>query len=147
MISGKKSGGGGFAPVIEYRGVCILEKSGDVRAIWNGQEYRTDGRAYIFVHRYKNAFEVLCLRNEKDAKDILDHFLIDKRILQLESERLRLLSWKECVQVLCKDDPAEIKKLLKAGPCRHWDKEAQIFVREGERTPFIRDGQHRHSGF
>jgi len=36
-----------YAIVAEYRGFAVLEKRGDKRAVWEGQEYFTDGHAYI----------------------------------------------------------------------------------------------------
>lgn len=55
--------GSRFAPVIEYKGVCILEASGNLRAVWNGQEYRTDGKVYLFSEDSLIALAVVAATN------------------------------------------------------------------------------------
>lgn len=139
---------GRFAPVIEYKGVGILEREGDVRAVWNGREYRTDGKVYLFAENSAGLIDIIGLPNERDAKDVLDHALVGDRLLQLDLDtRLRLLSWEECVRLLCRDDQEQFSKAVKREPCRRWDAVAQVFVREGDRPGFIRDGQHRHGDY
>ena len=137
--------GSRFAPVIEYKGVCILEGSGNLRAVWNGQEYRTDGKVYLFSEEAPGVVGIIVLPNERDAKEVLDHALVGDRILQVEQNtRFRLFSWEECVQLLCRDDPDQLQEALNQTPCRVWDSVAQVFVRVGDHPGFIGDGQHRH---
>lgn len=134
-----------YAPVIEYRGICILERQGNVRAVWNGKEYRTDGKAYLFSEGTPGVVGIIALPNERDAKEVLDHALVGDRVLQVDQNtRFRLFSWEECVRLLCSDDPPQLEEALKHKPCRVWDSLAQVFVREGDHPRFIGDGQHRH---
>ena len=37
----------GWAPVAEYKSVCLLEKGGTKRAVWKRREYATDGYIYL----------------------------------------------------------------------------------------------------
>jgi hypothetical protein len=137
-----------YAPIIEYKGVCILEKRGHVRAVWNGQEYWTDGSVHLFAEGAPGTINILSVPTERDAKDLLDHALVGDRLLQLNPDtRLRLLSWEACVRLLCRDDSKQLRNALKREPCRRWDAVAQVFVREGDRPGFIRDGQHRHGDY
>jgi hypothetical protein len=134
-----------FAPVIEYKGVSILEKHGNFRAVWNGQEYRTDGKAYLFSEVIPGVVGIIVLPNERDAKAVLDNALVGDRILQVDQNtRFRLFSWEECIRLLCRYDPDQLQEALKQTPCRVWDAVAQVFIREGEHPGFIGDGQHRH---
>lgn len=135
-----------FAPVAEYRGVAILGRRGAVRAVWNGNEYGTDCKVYVwFQTDYPNKVGMIEFPTERDVKDVLDHALVGDRLLQFDSGKVdRLLSRDECIRILCRDDPAMMALALAQEPCRTWDEGAGVFVHEGERPPWLEDGAHRH---
>ena len=134
-----------YAPVAEYRGVAILENAnGDRRAEWNGVEYFTDGKVYFFGDGKPGMLRILRFETEREAKEVLDHCLVGERLLKSANGTIRLLSRDECVHLLFQDDPEVMAQGLALEPCRIWDEDAGLFVRTGERQPWVDDGQHRH---
>lgn len=135
-----------FAPVAEYRGVAILERTGTVRAVWNGSEYRTDGKVYVWFQTEEPAqVGMIEFPTERDVKEVLDVALVGERLLNADTgNRYRLLSRGECIAILCRGDPAMMALALAQEPCRTWDEGAGVFVHEGERPPWLEDGPHRH---
>jgi hypothetical protein len=80
-----------ITPIAEYRGAVIIEREGNKKAVWQGQEYRTDGYVYLifrpgttddFFAEYGGGEEApettdghlafLPLSNERAAKELLD---------------------------------------------------------------------------
>lgn len=136
----------GFAPVAEYRGVVILEQTGNVRAVWDGKEYRTDGKVYVWFQADEPGHVgMIEFPTERDVKEVLDAALVGERLLNADQGNVyRLLSREECIAILCRDDPTMMAKALTQEPCRIWDEPAGVFVHEGERSPWLEEGQHRH---
>ncbi len=97
-----------FAPVAEYRGVAILERTGTVRAVWNGSEYRTDGKVYVWFQTEEPAqVGMIEFPTERDVKEVLDVALVGERLLNADTgNRYRLLSRGECIAILCRGNPA-----------------------------------------
>ena len=125
-----------FAPVAEYRNVAVLEKRGDKRAVWQGQEYLTDGKAYV---AYRDAATdvrgAFGFESEGDAKTFIDVFhdtpdTIDPNFLK------RLLNYKEVYEAL------HNTPYIGEVPMYIFNESEGVFVRANG----ARDGQHRHGG-
>jgi len=125
-----------YAIVAEYRNVAILERAGNVKSFWEGREYFTDGRTYIF---FKAESADLVGRwsfdNERDAKKFIDcarDFPDDVP----EGFRNSALNYKEMYQVLHqKPHKGEVPVYIfneKIGAFTFFDG--------------VRDGQHHHKG-
>ena len=133
-----------FIPVAEFQGVAILEKHGSRRSVWNGVEYCTDGKVYFLGHAEPGMLRVFGLETERDAKEILDDCLVGERLLETADGYVPLMSRDECIRLLFRDDPVAMAEGLALETCRIWDEDAGVFVRAGERPPWVEDGQHRH---
>jgi hypothetical protein len=126
-----------FAIVAEYRGVAVLEKRGDQRAVWQGQEYFTDGHAYIgwrddAADEY-GAYRMEC---EGDVKAFIDAWHDDPDNFGEEYRKRLLLSYRDVYQSLHK------KPFVGEVPQYVFDSVQGVFVRVNG----ARDGQHRHQG-
>ena len=117
-----------YSPVIEYRGVAILERKGNVRAVWNGREYATDGKLHLMFLSRPDKYGLMSFNSEREAKDFLDVYLA-----QGSDEQRTLLSRPDVLRVLIRDDPETLKEALNREPCRKWDDVAEIFVRNDDR--------------
>jgi len=126
-----------FAIVAEYRNVAVLEKRGDVRAVWQGQEYLTDGGAYIGWHDAEaNEYGAYRMESESDVKEFIDAWHDSPENFNPEYLKRRLLTYKDVYQHLHRQ-PHQGKV-----PEYVFDAKAGVFVRVNG----ARDGQHRHQG-
>jgi hypothetical protein len=103
-----------FAPVASYRGVAILERTGDKVAVWNGQEYKTDGLTHIWANLENNGIETLGFPHELVAKYFLDSLTND----QLQ----KLCTWEEALRFLHVSDPETFQRRFR------FDDVSQVFV-------------------
>ncbi len=60
------------APVAEYLGVCILERGGNVKKVWEGQSYTTDGFTYICKKEESGKVTLVKFSTERLAKEYID---------------------------------------------------------------------------
>lgn len=62
-----------LAPVAEYRGIALVERRGEKRAVWRGVEYRVDGNIHLLKRSGSDeALEIWTLESEKAAKAVID---------------------------------------------------------------------------
>jgi hypothetical protein len=61
----------GWTPVAEYRGVAILEQGGDQRTVWQGREYLTDGKTYIWILKGEDVVTI-GMPDELACKEFID---------------------------------------------------------------------------
>jgi hypothetical protein len=123
------------APVAEYRGVAIVEMSGNKRAVWQGVEYRTDGHSWLILRpgmeaKFHQLFSpdkitsstppdnvsMIAPPDERAAKEILDEVARTG-----ESPTSFFLSFREVLMLL--GEPA------RAIPPVKWDEKQGLFVR------------------
>lgn len=125
-----------YAIVAEYRGVALLEKAGDVRSVWNGKEYFTDGRTYVFFKSDDAEFMGLwSFDSERVAKAFIECYRDTPEELPADYQR-PLLNYKQMYEVLHR---------------KPYEGEPPIYAFNEEIGAFtlidgIRDGQHRHKG-
>lgn len=123
-----------YAIVAEYRSVALLEKAGTVSRFWQGKEYFTDGKTYLFFKTdTAERMGLWAFHNERDAKVFIDSYH-DEEIP--DSFQKPLLNYKEMYQVLHQ------KPHVGEVPVYIFNEETGVF------TFFngVRDGQHRHKG-
>jgi hypothetical protein len=107
-----------LTPIAEYRGVCVLERGGDVRAIWQGREYTTDGSSYVMLKPTPGAdvIKLLAFPTERMIKQYLDS--------GPGSRGIHLLcSWAEVHRVVGRSASREV-------PRYRWDDFQGVFVEE-----------------
>ena len=133
-----------FAIVAEYRNVAVLERAGDVRAVWEGQEYFTDGSTYIFLR----AGKAIAFGNEKQAKIFIDAVWdfpneLDQNMAQADvgdiAELLKsgMMDYREVYRAIMK------KTFEGTVPTYVFDDKSGVFVL----VRGVADGQHRHKGW
>ena len=123
-----------YAIVAEYRGVAILERRGDKRAVWQGQEYFTDGRSYV-AWRHDNRMGSFAFADERDTKSFIDAIKDFPETIPEEYKRV-LMNYREMYQTLMR------KSLRGEVPQYVFDETAGVFIMMNG----VRDGQHRHKG-
>lgn len=125
-----------FAPVAEYRNVCVLEKRGEKRAVWQGQEYLTDGKAYVaYRDEATDVRGAFGFENEGDAKIFIDVFHDAPDTIDPKFHK-RLLNYKEVYEAL------HHTPYIGEVPTYIFSEADGVFVR-AKGAP---DGQHRHGG-
>jgi hypothetical protein len=120
-----------FAIVAEYRGSAVLEKRGDKRAVWAGQAYYTDGKAYIWFQGGETVM-MLGLANESEAKQFIDAHC-DHRATLPDQYQGNLMGYRQAWEVLNK------RRFEGEIPPYVFNEQAGIFTL----TSGVRDGQHR----
>src|SRR6516225_8351055 len=123
-----------FAPVAEYRGVCILEKHGHQRAVWHGREYQTDGMFYViwWVGDEKKEICALGLPDELACKELIDGIRDQPDLINASNEpplaSYHYLSWIEAWEMTAKrswEGPV---------PKWYWSETAGHFLRAEDRV-------------
>jgi len=67
------SGANFFTPVAEYRGIALVERRGEKRAVWRGVEYRVDGNIHLLKPTGSDeTLEIWTLESESAAKAVID---------------------------------------------------------------------------
>lgn len=129
-----------YAIVAEYRDVALLEKRGSKRAVWQGQEYLTDGMCYV-PWTEGDEHGAFAFNSEREAKVFIDAVLDEPG--QIQSKSLNditfenLLTYRDVYQLLYG------KPLVGKPPMYAFNGQAGVFVHiEG----VAQDGQHRHGG-
>jgi hypothetical protein len=127
---------GKWAVVAEYKGVAILECTGNVPKSYGDHQYTTDGKTYLWL-KGGEQLRTLALESERDVKDYLDTL----------SDTSGLYSWEEAWQLLIRNDPVralatyEGQLVMRRGTDYEWDEARGHFVLPPPKS--IRDGQHR----
>jgi hypothetical protein len=120
-----------FSPVAEYRGIAILEKAGDKRAVWRGHEYATDGLTYVFWWDDDGMMSVLGLPDERAVKELIDAVRDNPEALDAANSiplaDRKYLSWREAMEVLRKEP------YTGETPTWYWDDLAGHFFRAEDR--------------
>lgn len=126
-----------YAIVAEYRGVAVLEKRGDKRAVWQGQEYFTDGHSYIgWYDASNNEYGAYRMECESDVRDFIDAWCDHPDNFNEDYKSRVLLDYRSVYKSLYK------KPFEGEVPQYVFDDQAGVFVRVNG----ARDGQHRHKG-
>ena len=125
-----------FAIVAEYRGVAILECSGNKRKFYN-KEYFTDGKSYVFFEEMsKEKISSLGFSKELEVKQFIDVLKDMPQKLPVKFQKSSLLSYLKAWEILHKN---KFKGMV---PEYNWNEESELFIHfDG-----VRDGQYRWFG-
>lgn len=119
------------AIVAEYREVAILEKKGDIKKVWKGVEYFTDGKYYAISKRGKDLL-VISTNTEFEMKGIIDCYYDSPELVKDLFKDSKLLSYKEVWKIIYKNEhKGDV-------PTYVYDEELKAFI------SVIKDGQHQH---
>lgn len=116
-----------LSPIAEYRGVCIIERNGDVPREWNGVKYTTDGKVYLALDlKDPDHPGLMAYENERKIKELLDQLSDYERSKFYSLKRF----WGECLRQPSRTD---------AVPEYEWDDAQGRFVT----AKGVKDGMRR----
>lgn len=132
-----------FAPVAEYRGIALVERRGEKRAVWRGVEYRVDGNIHLLKTTGSDeTIEIWTLESEIAAKAVIDSIfepdspesdLTDRVIANPPYDGEVGLGFLSVLDVLivskaCEEVIADFLRWKNSGGHWEWDDLQQVFV-------------------